>query len=89
MKRFIAGVLVLLIFVLAGLLLVRVITQADVQERDVNRKEYKFNLSPGDRIVVIKSGYDKVYVRVSPISFKDFDYKVTDGKTLKGVLILK
>jgi len=79
------------ILCLIGLILILLsFLRAGVQERNIPaKKQFKFDLNPGDRIVVIRKGYTKVYVRVTPIEFKDFDYKVPNGKKLSGILNLK
>ena len=85
MKKGIKLCLVGLILILIGLAL-----RAGVQERNIpSQKQFKFDLNPGDWIIVIRAGYTKKYVRVTPIEFKEFNYKVPDGKKLSGILILK
>ena len=78
--------LVLIVLILVG---VGFALAERVRERDVHYKQFQLNLKPGDRVVVIRAGYEKVYVRVIPSEFKDFDLKVVEGKTLSGTLTLR
>ncbi len=52
---------------------------------EADRKQYTFNLEPGDRIIVVKGAKT---VSVSPTKAKQFDLTIPAGKRFNGMLIL-
>lgn len=59
---------------------------AGVQMQSKSSKQFKFDLSEGQRIVVIEKDAD-TYIRIKPPEAKVFDYKVSSGKSMKGILV--
>ncbi len=78
-KKVLIGTVVLVLSFIIGV-------YAGVQMKSKSMKQFKFNMSSGYRIIVIDSNVTKTYIRITPKESKVFDYKVSDGKTMKGIL---
>jgi hypothetical protein len=59
-----------------------------VQVRTQTITQYKFDVTAGQRILVIDKGA-KTYIRITPSEARLFDLKVGEGKSLSGILIRK
>ena len=81
MKKFLVSVAIMIGFCLG-------ILWANVQTKSEFQKYYKFEIKAGQRILVIDSGAT-TNIRISPSEARIFDYKVPEGKEMKGVLIEK
>ncbi len=80
-KRFFQMALVL--FIILGAIY---FTNANVQTRSYYTKELKFNITEGQRMVIISKDYESIRITVRPTTAKIYDYKVPKGKKITGIL---
>ena len=59
---------------------------AGVQMQSKTMKQFKFDLGPGQRIIIVSAGAE-TYFRIKPAEAKVFDYRVSEGKSMKGILV--
>ena len=84
MKRII---MIILFIIFAGLIYAGVTVKTEKEGVRVVRRQHKYELGPGDRVIVIKAGYTSVSISVKPAANKIHDYKVPAGKVYNGDLI--
>jgi len=63
-----------------------VLVFALVQERTISSRQLKFDIPAGQRIIVVGAG---ATVTIKPTTARIFDYKVPEGNSLSGVLVVK
>jgi len=78
---------IVLVMLFAGLIYAGVTVKTEKQGVRVVRRQHKYELGPGDIVIVIRAGYTSRRLTVKPSTYKIFEYKVPAGKTYNGDLI--